>query len=164
MEIIIDGYNLIGSTYGLGADLEHRRNWLVQRLSLYQEMRGHRIIVVFDGWNSGSIREMSEQPKQGLRVVFSRHGEKADSVVVRLARENGSGSVVVSSDREVRRAVAKFGAAAIYADEFGEILRNLELISEFGEYQRVPRSSKQGNPNRLSKVARKRLEKLKKLR
>lgn len=163
MEIIIDGYNLIGSRYGLGADLERRRNWLVQRLSLYQEMKGHRVVVVFDGWKSGSIDEMSKQPKQGLRVVFSRQGEKADSVVIRLAREKGSGCVVVSSDREVRRAVAKFGAAAIYADEFGEILRNLELNAEPGESQISPRPSKRGNPKRLSKVSRKRLEKLKKL-
>ena len=127
--IIIDGYNLIGSDRGLRGELEHQRNWLVQRLSLYQEVKGHAVTLVFDGWKSGSLDEVSEI-KQGVRIVFSRQGEKADSVIVRLARQKGSGCVVVTSDREVRRAVERFGAAAIYAGEFSQILRNLELSAE----------------------------------
>jgi predicted RNA-binding protein with PIN domain len=161
MDIIIDGYNLIGSDRGLRGDLEHQRNWLIQRLSLYQEVKGHTVALVFDGWKSGRIDEVSEK-KQGVRIVFSRQGEKADSVIIRLAREKGSGCVVVTSDREVRRAVEKFGAAAIYAGEFGQILRNLELSAETGR-QDEGRSNKKGNPNRLGKTERKRLERLKKL-
>ncbi|HEU4638988.1 MAG TPA: NYN domain-containing protein, partial [Candidatus Binatia bacterium] len=79
MNIIIDGYNLIGSERGLRGDLEHQRNWLLQRLSLYQEARGHNVVLVFDGWKSGLMDEVSES-KQGVRSVFSRQGEKADSV------------------------------------------------------------------------------------
>jgi predicted RNA-binding protein with PIN domain len=161
MDIIIDGYNLIGSDRGLRGDLEHQRSWLIQRLSLYQEVKGHTVALVFDGWKSGWVDEVSEK-KQGVRIVFSRQGEKADSVIVRLAREKGSGCVVVTSDREVRRAVEKFGAAAIYAGEFGQILRNLELSAETGR-QDEGRSNKKGNPNRLGKTERKRLERLKKL-
>ena len=111
MDIIIDGYNLIGSERGLRGDLEHQRNWLLQRLLLYQQVRGHTVVLVFDGWKTGLIDEVSEN-KHGVRIVFSRQGEKADSVIVRLARAKGSGCVVVTSDREVRRAVEKFGAAA----------------------------------------------------
>ncbi len=162
MEIIIDGYNLIGSDRGLRAELEHQRNWLVQRLSLYQEVKGHAVILVFDGWKSGSLDEVSEM-KQEVRIVFSRQGEKADSVIVRLARQKGSGCVVVTSDREVRRAVERFGAAAIYAGEFSQILRNLELSTETNGQQDERRSSKKGNPNRLGKKERKRLGRLKKL-
>ena len=134
MEIIIDGYNLIGSDRGLRGELEHQRNWLVQRLSLYQDVKGHAAILVFDGWKSGSLDEVSEI-KHGVRIVFSRQGEKADSVIVRLARQKGSGCVVVTSDREVRRAVERFGAAAIYAGEFSEILRN-------SSYRQRPMASK----------------------
>jgi predicted RNA-binding protein with PIN domain len=107
MEIIIDGYNLIGSDRGLRGELEHQRNWLVQRLSLYQDVKGHAATLVFDGWKLGSLDEVSEI-KHGVRIVFSRQGEKADSVIVRLARQKGSGCVVVTSDREVRRAVERF--------------------------------------------------------
>jgi uncharacterized protein len=162
MDIIIDGYNLIGSDRGLRGELEHQRNWLVQRLSLYQELRGHTVTLVFDGWKSGGLDEVLEV-KHGLRVVFSRQGEKADSVIVRLARQKGSGCVVVTSDREVRRAVERFGAAAIYAGEFSHILRNIELSAELGGEQDERRSNKKGNPNRISKTERKRLQRLKKL-
>jgi len=161
MDIIVDGYNLIGTEHGLRGDLEHQRNWLIQRLSLYQEMKGHRVVVVFDGWKSGWLDEVSET-KQGLRIVFSRQGEKADSVIIRLAREKGSGSVVVTSDQEVRRAVERFGTVAIYSNEFSHILRHLELV-EAGDDEEHRRSNKKGNPSRLSKTERKRLEKLKKL-
>jgi uncharacterized protein len=162
MEIIIDGYNLIGSDRGLRGELEHQRNWLVQRLSLYQEVKGHAVTLVFDGWKSGSFDEVSEI-KQGVRIVFSRQGEKADTVIVRLARQKGSGCVVVTSDREVRRAVERFGAAAIYAGEFSQILRNLELSAETESEREERRSNKKGNPNRLGKKERKRLGRLKKL-
>ncbi|MEX0801974.1 MAG: NYN domain-containing protein [Candidatus Binatia bacterium] len=161
MDIIVDGYNLIGNDHGLRRDLEQRRNWLVQRLSLYQEMKGHRVVVVFDGWKSGWLDEVSET-KQGLRIVFSRQGEKADSVIIRLAREKGSGSVVVTSDQEVRRSVERFGAVAIYSNEFSHRLRQLELV-DAGDDEEQRRSNKKGNPSRLSKTERKRLEKLKKL-
>jgi predicted RNA-binding protein with PIN domain len=162
MDIIIDGYNLIGSERGLTSNLEHKRNWLIQRLSLYQEVKGHTVALVFDGWKSGWIDEVSEN-KQGVRIVFSRQGEKADSVIVRLAREKGSGCVVVTSDREVRRSVEKFGAAAVYAGEFSQILRNLDLSPEDRSHEDDRRSNKKGNPNRLAKAERKRLERLKKL-
>jgi uncharacterized protein len=161
MDVIIDGYNLIGSDRGLRGELEHQRNWLVQRLSRYQEVKGHTVTLVFDGWKSGSLDEVSEI-KQGVRIVFSRQGEKADSVIIRLARQQGSGCVVVTSDREVRRAVERFGAAAIYAGEFSQILRNLELSAEI-DLERDERSNKKGNPNRLGKKERKRLGRLKKL-
>ena len=162
MNIIIDGYNLIGSERGLRGDLEHQRNWLLQRLSVYQQVRGHTVVLVFDGWKTGLIDEVSEN-KHGVRIVFSRQGEKADSVIVRLARAKGSGCVVVTSDREVRRAVEKFGAAAVYADEFSRILRNLELTEDGGSHEGERRPNKKGNPKRLAKTERQRQGRLKKL-
>ena len=119
------------------------------------------MVLVFDGWKSGLTDEVS-QDKQGVQVVFSRQGEKADSVIIRLARAKGSGCVVVTSDREVRRAVEKFGAAAIYADEFTRILRNLDL-ADAGSQEGERRPNKKGNPKRLAKSERQRLGKLKKL-
>src|SRR5215467_6012394 len=90
MEIIIDGYNVIGSDTGLTGNLEHRRNLLVQHLASYRKNKGHDITVVFDGWRSGSIDEV-QQKRDGICIVYSRLGEKADSVIVRLARKQGAG-------------------------------------------------------------------------
>jgi uncharacterized protein len=165
MEIIIDGYNVIGSDTGLTGNLEHKRNSLVQQLASYHKNKGHGITVVFDGWRSGSIDEV-QQKRDGICIVYSRLGEKADSVIVRLARKQGAGCVVVTSDREVRSAVERFGAVAFYAGEFREMLRNLAEPFDDQEldYSQQRATRKKGNPRRLSKKERRRREKLNKLK
>lgn len=165
MDIIIDGYNLIGSEQGLQGALEHKRNWLVQQLARYQKLKQFNVIVVFDGWRAGSANEASEKIA-GLSVIYSRLGEKADQVIVRIAREKGSGAVVVSSDREIRSAVERFGAVAIHAGEFSPILKSLDGVGfedDTGNEDELD-SDRRGNPNRLGKSERKRIDKLKKLK
>jgi uncharacterized protein len=164
MEIIIDGYNVIGNDTGLTGNLEQKRNSLVQQLASYHKNKGHGVTVVFDGWRSGSIDEV-EQKSNGICVVYSRLGEKADSVIVRRARKQGAGCVVVTSDREVRNAVERFGAAALYAGEFREMLCNLAQPFDGEEPDLTQRGApKKGNPRRLSKKERRRREKLNKLK
>jgi predicted RNA-binding protein with PIN domain len=164
MDLIIDGYNLLGAEQGLHGALEHKRNWLIQQLSQYQTRKRFNVTVVFDGWRTGSVTEVSEK-QAGVAVIYSRLGEKADQVVVRIAREKGSGAVVVSSDREIRSAVERFGAVAIYAAEFNQILRRLDGgFFDDDEDGDETSSGKRGNPNRLSKVDRRRVDKLRKLR
>jgi len=164
MDIIIDGYNLIGSDQGMHGALERKRDWLIQRLSIYRTIKKFGMIVVFDGWRSGWAHEVEEK-REGINIVYSRQGEKADDVIVRIARQKGSGCVVVTSDREVRKAVEKFGAAAVYAGEFNVILRNLDRPSTEDEDENLTAlPMRGGNPNRPSKTERRRLEKLKKLR
>ncbi len=170
IQIVVDGYNLIGSERGLRGDLEGKRNRLIQRLQKYREKKKFGVIVVFDGWRSGWPTEVQQQ-SGGITVIFSQQGEKADDVIIKLAKEMGSGCVVVTSDREVRRAAEGSSAVAVYAGEFNTILRNLDndvfdgedgLTSEDGlEESRHP--DKKGNPRKLSKIERKRREILKKL-
>jgi predicted RNA-binding protein with PIN domain len=156
---------LIGIDKGLTGNLEHKRNWLVQQLADYHRIKGHAVTVVFDGWRSGSSDEV-EQKHDGISVVFSRLGEPADSVIVRRARTQSAGCVVVTSDREVRNAVERFGTVAIYAGEFSEMLRHLAESFDDTEPDEPPRpgSHKKGNPRRLSKKERRRREKLSKLK
>jgi uncharacterized protein len=164
MEIIIDGYNVIGSETGLTGNLERKRNFLVQQLVNYHKNKGHGLTVVFDGWRSGSIDEV-EQTREGICIVYSRLGEKADSVIIRRARKQSTGCVVVTSDREVRKAVERFGAVALYAGEFRDMLRRLAESFDDEELDDVPQQTpKKGNPRRLSKKERKRREKLNKLK
>ncbi len=165
MEIIVDGYNLIAADQGLGGDLERKRSWLIQQLVTYQRQKGFEIVVVFDAWNAPT-GDRAWETRHGIKVLYSQYGEKADDVVVRLARARGASCVVVSSDREVRGAVERFGSVAIHASEFAEIVYSLprpggrdalELADERAIH-------KGGNPHRLSKTERKRREILKKLR
>jgi len=48
MDVIVDGYNLIGNDQGLHGPLESKRNWLIQRLSQYQQTKHFRVTLVFD--------------------------------------------------------------------------------------------------------------------
>jgi predicted RNA-binding protein with PIN domain len=164
MDLIVDGYNLIGNEQGLRGALEPKRNWLVQRLGQYQEVKRFNVIVVFDGWRAGRSEEVA-QKQAGVSVVYSRLNEKADAVIVRMAREKGAGSVVVSSDREIRNAVERFGAVAVSAGEFNQILRGLDGAHHDDEFDSdEPDRVDRGNPRRASKSDRRRNEKLKKLR
>jgi hypothetical protein len=162
MHILVDGYNLIGSNRGLTGKLEESRRRLIEQLRLYSDRRGYPVTVVFDGWRSGSPFE-AEEMHDGVTVVFSRQGETADSVLKRLADEIGSGCVVVTSDRELRRAVEASGAVAIYSGEFSAKLRGSgDGVREEDGGLRVP-TEKRGNARRLSKAERKRRVKLGKL-
>jgi predicted RNA-binding protein with PIN domain len=164
MEIIIDGYNLIGRDGGLRGALEHKRNWLIQQLAMFREKKNLEVTVVFDGWQSG-LRNEVEEKRGGVKVIFSRLGEKADNVIVRLARAEGSGCVVVTSDREIRNVVEKFGAAAVTSGEFAEILSRTDKPYDDSDYAEPQRdSSKRGNPRRLSRADKRRSEILRKLR
>jgi predicted RNA-binding protein with PIN domain len=162
MDVIIDGYNLIANEQGLRGALEHKRIALVQQLARYGQAKGFRISVVFDGWKAGRLDESRERV-DGVTVIYSRQGEKADSVVVRLARQRGSGCVVVSSDREVRVAVEKFGATAIYAAEFHDILRRMDAPATY-EQNYEAGTAQQRAGKRMAKAERRRQEKLKKMR
>jgi uncharacterized protein len=112
--------DVISIGQGLRGALEHKRNWLIQQLSMYRKAKGFAVVVVFDGWRAGWANE-TEEKRDGVTIVYSRQGEKADSVIVRIARTKASGCVVISSDREIQKAVEKFGAVAISSGEFARI-------------------------------------------
>ncbi len=166
MDLIVDGYNLIGSDQGLIGALERKRNGLVQRLCAYQKNKQFNVIAVFDGWRSGRNEEIAEK-KDGVTVIYSRINEKADAVIIRVARQKGAGTVVVTSDREIRSAVERFGAVAVSAVEFNQILRALDGNSYDEDYDYTDEkigAQQRGNPKRASKADRRRNEKLRKLR
>ena len=162
MDLIVDGYNLLALDKRLDRGLEQSRNSLIKNLVRYLQAKPMNLTVVFDGWRAGSASE-TRLVQDGVAIVYSRLGEKADAVVIRLAREKNSGAVVVSSDREIRNAVERFGGVAIHSREFSEILRELDGgAEEFDDWQDHP--AERGGPNRLSKAERKRQDKLRKLR
>jgi len=167
IRIIVDGYNFIGSEKGLHGDIEARREDLIDRLARYRALKGYPITVVFDGWRSGWPDEHGEL-RRGIEVVFSKHGERADQVIARMAEELGSACLVVSSDREVARNVQTAGGVAVSAGEFEtRLAQAVSLDPEkdipLEEEDAIPKTEKKGNPRRLSKQERKRRLRLNKL-
>lgn len=135
VHLIIDGYNLIRQTPELAReeriDLQNGREALLQWLAAYRHYKPHPITVVFDGWWQGDWQGGRDH-FQGIEVIYSRQGEKADEVIKRLARREGPRALIISSDRELQTYAAQVGATAISAREFS---RRLEaaLIMAAGE-------------------------------
>ena len=164
MDLIIDGYNLLALDRRLDRGLEQNRNLLIKHLVRYRQAKALNLTVVFDGWRSGAPNE-TRLVQDGISIVYSRLGEKADDVIIRLAREKSSGAVVVSSDREIRNAVERSGAVAIHAQDFHDILQHLVSPGdENGCEDWQERPLDRASAKRLSKADRKRQDKLRKLR
>lgn len=121
LHIIVDGYNLIRQSPALLArereDLARGREALIARLAAYRRLKPHRITVVFDGGKAPAFSPPRDR-LQGIAVIYSRSGETADSVILRLAARERERALVVSSDRTVMRLAAESGAAAVDSPEF----------------------------------------------
>ena len=166
--LIIDGYNLLGRTGGLSADIESARESLLQVLASYRHRKNLPITVVFDGWQQGQPTERREH-RAGVQVIYSKRGERADQVIQRLAREYGADCAVVSSDREVARSATVSGAFVLGAQEFAMKLWATPSSGgvEHKELDRPEEDSrprdpkKKGNPRKLPKALRQRSRQLK---
>lgn len=157
--IIIDGYNLIGIHH---RDLEGERDRLINLLMGYRKRKGHRIVVVFDGWKGGSRTEETVV-KGGVRIIYSRLGEKADAVIKRIIATDRQEWIVVSSDREVAAFAWSTGSVPVSSGEFSSLLetKGLEtnvsvLVSgkEMDEDNEEAQGCRKGNPRKVSKKER----------
>ncbi|MBR3325986.1 MAG: NYN domain-containing protein [Atopobiaceae bacterium] len=129
--LLVDGYNVIGATPryaslidehaggGALADVaslsrdpyghdpfESARRTLVSDVATYAQ-RQYEAVVVFDAAQNLSDERPAFSPG-GVRVVFSRTGESADTVIERYAmraREKGREVLLVTSDNAIRATV-----------------------------------------------------------
>lgn len=172
MHVIIDGYNLLALTgwSGTGSSSEMARESLLRRLAGYRHRKGHALTVVFDGWQGGHPIEGREH-RAGVQVIYSKRGERADQVIVRLAQEYGTECAVVTSDQEVIRAAQVQGALIMRAPEFARKLEaqlssegptpHKELATDDEDTSSRRGPEKKGNPRKLPKALRRRGRQLK---
>lgn len=168
MRWLIDGYNVIRQDPDLkGRDaerLEAGRAALLRLVTQVARRLGRDdFTVVFDG---ARVRGAAPSPGR-VRVVFSRPPETADDVVMRLARETGTGGVVVTSDRRVQDAARRAGCTAVGAPAFVDAARNPadaeprgageaedEAENEAENEEDDAPSPRRGNPHRAGRDAR----------
>lgn len=170
MHVIIDGYNVIRQSSELqlldAMDLQAGREALVELLAQYRNRSHHRITVVFDGWQHGDLKESRDQ-HQGILIIYSRRGERADEVIKRLLHQERERALVVTSDREIQVCAEHAKASWINAGQFelsylqgsaGAADQDAEAdsVSARGTY-------KKGPARRSSKRQRQRQQRLKKL-
>ena len=119
--LIIDGYNVIHRVPELRAlmdqDLERAREGLLDRAAAYRAGKKIAVTVVFDGAEVGGRPPAA---RVGVRVRFSRHGEKADPLIKRLIDQARQPRLltVVSSDQEIVRYARQYGCTVQGADDF----------------------------------------------
>lgn len=159
MRWLIDGYNVIRRDPDLRAaesrGLEAGRRALLGLIAGAARRSPDQFTVVFDGAPGPAPASFGGQ----LQVLFSRPPQKADDVLVRLARQQGRGAAVVSSDRAVADAARRAGCAVVAADAF---LAGLAApATDAGTADKDDDAAdddrdrpKRGNPRRLSKDAR----------
>ncbi|MEJ5331041.1 MAG: NYN domain-containing protein [Desulfobaccales bacterium] len=169
MHLLIDGYNLIRQSPVLrhldARDLEAGREALLERLAFYRQCRPHhRLTVVFDGWQAGGPSETRDLHR-GVRIIYSRRGERADEVIKRLLAQEGPRALVVSSDRELQEQARRVGAAWVSSREFdflsSQAAGGAETEDDDDPGPRGP--AKKGPARRLPKQERRRRQRLRKL-
>lgn len=173
MHIIIDGYNLIRQSDSMRRyerqSLEAGRQALISRLIEYKRKKGHKITVVFDGWDQGAA--MEERDRQGnIGIIYSRRGEKADDVIKRLAADVAEEAVVISSDREIASYVTRRGKTSLSSPEFEMLMFKAAARSTGGDFvydkeddATNHQSSKKGPAKRMSRARRQAQTKIRKL-
>ena len=168
VHVLIDGYNLMAKMDGLRGNLEAQRERFLQALSQYRVQKYHEVIVVFDGEKGGWDTESHERT-MGIVIVYSRLGEKADDVIKKMVKDDDVEYTVITSDKEVASFAETHGHTAIPSEDFIPKLRmrggtaSAEWKDEGDEEYRSVTVKKKGNPNKLSKAARKRKQKLDRL-
>lgn len=111
-DILVDGYNIIKRDASFQTlsmkSLVDARQLLVKQLGSRYRHTPHQVIVVFDG--DGESEQIIQDRR--VRIIYSRAGETADSVIARLAasaRAAGREVELYSDDSEVRQSVVQEG-------------------------------------------------------
>jgi len=135
-------------------DLETERNKLVDLLIEYRKRKGYHIVVVFDGWKAGGGTE-SLLVRGGVKIIYSRLGEKADAVIQRILSTERREWIVVSSDREIASHAWSLGSTPLASEEFIPFLRSRaqdDREEDWAEREDDEEEARRpGNPKRLSK-------------
>jgi predicted RNA-binding protein with PIN domain len=174
VHVVVDGYNVIRQSTSLREEeklsLEHGREALIEKLRQYKRIKGHRITVVFDGAEKITVAEEKTQQK-GIKIIYSRQGRTADSVIRRICRDQGENVVVVTADGELASYAQSRGSVVMTSEEFETIvemslyanMKGLEDEEEVEGWSPAKGTSKKGPAKKRSKKERKRRRKLKKL-
>ena len=173
LHLIIDGYNLIRQSKNLSdldlSDIQLGREALVDTLAEYKKVKRHRITVVFDGTNAPPASLSRDQVK-GISILFSRQGQQADDVIKKMAAREREGALIVSSDLDILRFAESQGAGIISAPLFEEKMAMAAYSAMKGggpemdlETGWQPTTRKKGPKRRLSKKARRKKVKMRKL-
>lgn len=161
--LIVDGYNVIGAwreAERFSWSLDESRDRLLRLLEDYSGYAGEEIVLVFDGYQSDR-KQRTEETFADLTLVFTCHGETADSYIERLVAQTPKYRTVrvATSDGLEQSQVLATGAARMTSRE---LLRELKQLRTSGleAHQHQSLGRKQNLAGRLPQDMLQRLEKL----
>ncbi len=132
-------------------DLKKQRDILIEVLIEYQKRKGHDITVVFDGWRTGQGQE-SLDVRGGVKIIYSRVGDKADAVIKRIISSVRKEWIVVTSDREIADHAWSVGSTPVPSEDFLSAIQRRNAYSEEEDYdEEYAEPRRKGNPRRLSR-------------
>ncbi len=124
--VLVDGYNVLhlwNFFRGMVGDVDAKRRRLVAMLENYATLTRTRVVAVFDGAEGGD----EEIRSPGVKVVFSRKGMTADTLIESRLGANPERTLVVSSDRALLSVCRMRGAKTRTSEAFETDL--LEFLS-----------------------------------
>lgn len=161
--LIVDGYNVIGAwreAERFSWSLDESRDRLLRLLEDYSGYAGEEIVLVFDGYQSDR-KQRTEESFADLTLVFTCHGETADSYIERLVAQTPKYRTVrvATSDGLEQSQVLATGATRMTSRE---LLRELKQLRTTGleAHQHQSLGRKQNIAGRLPQDMLQRLEKL----
>jgi len=123
--IIIDGYNLLWQADTLRSatlkNFEEARGLLIQTLAETPHLAGKKIFLIFDAWRTEAPAP-TEERRKNIHIIYTRRGQRADEIIKDYAKRYGSGAVIVSSDKDVRRVAEKNRCGVLYSGEFAKMM------------------------------------------
>lgn len=162
--LLVDGYNVIRSTklyadisgddFAGGPGFNAARDALITDVALAAQNE-YDATIVFDG--GGNVTSMGEVIEiAGIKVMFSRAGQTADSAIeqlARTAREHGDEVVVITSDAQTQWTVMGKNVTRMSSAGFAQ---EMETLNRSWQEQGLDVAEKNTLANRIdSDVARK---------
>ena len=127
---------------------------MIESLIEYYKKKGHAITVVFDGWKTGGAQE-NQSVIGGIKVIYSRMGEKADSVIKRIISSERRGWIVVTSDRDIAARAWASGSVPISSEDFINAISKIQTeeknMYEEEYVEEYVQTGRKGSPRMLSK-------------
>jgi predicted RNA-binding protein with PIN domain len=157
--VLVDGYNLIKNDPTLSViearSLEAGRRALVSRMLTSFNLQANEVIVVFDG-SDIPLPVPSDERHGQVRVVFSRKGETADAVILRMIAATPAARqlLLLSDDRELRDAAQAHGGIAGGAADRARPRTVPSRLAAKDSDERPRSTEKKGNPRRAKKRSR----------
>lgn len=153
--LLVDGYNLIHAHPRLSGIVDRdqgaAREGLIKELLPLANPDYYRLVmVVFDAAGSRRAEPVAED-REGITVIFTGHGQSADSFIEAAVRRlvPGSGVEVATDDRTLAAVASGFGARVVGGASLLEMARRAlletrEEMRRMSEGQRNPLEDRVG--------------------